>query len=75
MATAKHRAYRVRCHLCLMDFTVPFKSREDGAWDVYQRILDGHREVSPSCRGGRDDLQIIRGGRARRIRRKDLEGL
>jgi len=59
----------------MTDFTVPFKSREDGAWDVYQRILDGHREISPACRGGRDELQIIRGGKSRRIRRKDLEQL
>lgn len=56
----KRRAYRVRCHLCMTDFSVAFKARDDGAWGVFQRILAAHREASPACRAGRDELQIVK---------------
>jgi hypothetical protein len=58
------RVYRVRCHLCMKDFGVPFRARDDGAWAVFDRILVAHHNVSPSCNGGRDELQIIKRPRA-----------
>jgi len=55
--------YTVRCHLCITDFTV--RPADVGGWDVFQSILEAHRETSPQCRAGRDDLQIIKIRRSR----------
>jgi hypothetical protein len=60
---AKRRWYFVRCHLCMKDFHVAYVARDDDAWGVFQRILDGHRTVSPMCGAGQGDLQILRGPR------------
>jgi hypothetical protein len=51
------RSYTIRCHLCMTDFTA--RPSDDGAWNVFESILEAHREASPQCRASRDDLQII----------------
>lgn len=51
------RRYTVRCHLCMKDFEA--RPSDDGAWNVFESILEAHREASPQCRAGRDELQII----------------